>query len=238
MTVKFMRAAAVAMALCAPLPVFAQTVSQPTIIVTGEAEVTAPADMATVTVGVRHDAPTSAEAMDAASMGMQNVLATLEAAAVAPGDVQTGRVNLIPQYGRTMTGQIDYEKIDSYTATVQISFESHDLPRLGGLISDLIAAGANTVNGVNFGLNDPDALTDEARKLAVADARHRAEVYAQAAGRDVGAVLMISETAGVGYQPMFAMAEARMGGPEMDVPLAPGSISVHASITMHFAIAE
>ena len=217
-------------------PVFAQ--DRPMIVVTGQAEMTAPADMATVTFGVRHDAPTSAEAMDAVSIALQSITATLDAAAVPQGDVQTGRINLIPRYGRTLTGQIDYAKIESYTAEVQLTVKSYDLPRLGGMVSDLIAAGANTVNGITFGLNDPEEVTDNARRAAVADARHRAEVYAEAAGEEVGGVLLMTENGG-GYQPMFAMmSEARSGGPEMDVPLSPGVITVSANITVHFEIAE
>ncbi len=229
-------------ALTAPAVAQSQVGISAGISVNGEGEVTVPADMATVTLGVRNESETTGEAIDAVAIATAGIMAVLEAAAIPPADIQTGRVNMSPRYAQTMLGATDYSQIEGYTASSTISVDVHDLTGLGGLISDMVAGGANTVNGVTFGLDDPSALMDDARMAAVADARHRAEVYAEAAGVSLGDVLYISEDSFGDYMPVMSpMAESRMtlsSAPQYDIPLSPGDITVRANVSILFGIAS
>ena len=237
----FMRVALISGLMATPLGAMAQDRVVPSISVSGEGIVTAPADMAVVTVGVMHEGKTTGEVLDAVSMATTGILAVLEAAAIPQGDIQTGRVSLIPRYGRTVLGAPDYTQIEGYTASTTLSVTTHDLTTLGGLLSDVVAGGANTVNGVSFGIDDDSALMDEARAKAVEDARHRAEVYAMAAGVDLGGVLTLSENSYGGYAPvvMEAMSARSFdsGAPKMDVPLVAGDITVSAQVSIVYGIA-
>ena len=60
-----------------------------------------------------------------------------------------------------------------------------DIPRLGSLLDKAVTAGANSIYGVGFGHNDPSALLDSARTVAVADARRKADIYATGAGAEL-----------------------------------------------------
>ena len=81
-----------------------------------------------------------------------------------------------------------------------------DLPRLGALLDKAATAGANSVYGVGFGHNDPSALLDKARPLAVADARRKAEIYAAAGGGKIGRLMALTEEGG--RQPPMAFSRA------------------------------
>ena len=230
-----------ALALVSAAPAFAQEAPVRSITVTGDGEASAPADMATVRVGVHIEAASSGEAMDEASVSLNAMLATLEAAAIPAGDIQTGNINLSPRYAQNVLGSVDYSKIEGYSADNVLTVEVHDLNALGGLLSDLVAGGANTIDSVTFGLDDPTALTDEARRKAVAEARRRADLYADAAGVGVGQLIQLNENGFSGYMPMPMAADMgsfERSAPEYKVPLSPGMITVSANVSLVYAIAE
>jgi hypothetical protein len=86
--------------------------------------------------------------------------------------------------------------------------------------------------GIGFDIAVPAPLLDKARAQAVADARARAETYAQAAGVTLGPIMSISESAGEApSRPLYrAMALAA------PVPVAPGEQSVTADVTVVWEI--
>ena len=83
-----------------------------------------------------------------------------------------------------------------------------DIPRLGALLDKAVAAGANSIYGIGFGHNDPSALLDKARPLAVADARRKAEIYASAGGARIGRLMVLTEGAGGQMPVAFSRAYA------------------------------
>ena len=85
-------------------------------------------------------------------------------------------------------------------------------------------------------MNKRDALENEARRHAVADARAKAEFYAAEAGVSLGRVVEIVE-AGVALPRPFR-AEAAMLKASTAVPVAPGTLEIRANVTMRFAIAD
>ncbi len=212
----------------------------PTITVSGEGRVTAPADMATIRIGVQHEGATTAEALDATSVATAAILEALETAGIKRDDMRTTGVGLVPRYGANVLGNIDYSKIEGYTSTNSIAVDVYDLSLLGGLLADAVEAGANTIDGVTFGLADHEALVDQARIDAVNKAKHAAEVYAQAAGESLGSVMSMTEMGGGGFyavmsEPMMRSDEAAV---KYDVPLAPSNIDVTASVSIVWALAE
>ncbi len=208
-----------------------------TITVTGTGEVSAPPDMATVVVGVQADAEVAADALDQASAATAAILVRLDQEGVAAEDVRSGAIRLLPQYSQSALSS--GRRIVGYRAVNSVEVEVRALEALGGLLSALVGDGANRLDGVRFGLQNPDAALDEARRLAVAEAMRRAALYAGAADVDLGQVLSISEAGGMGYRAMNAgpeMMEMAASSPELDVPVAPGEIDLSASVSMVFEI--
>ncbi len=204
----------------------------PNITVTGEGIVDVAPDMATISLGVTTSGATAKEAMDANSAALKAVMEQLTAAGIAPRDMQTSNLSLGP----------DYSKYDSssggtpgaYVANNMLNIRVRDLTKVGEILDASITDGANTLNGISFGLAEPRPQMDEARKAAVADARARAQLLAEASGVALGPVIAVTD--GGGYAnpaPMFrqeASADA--------VPVAGGELSVTANVTVTFGIGQ
>lgn len=231
------RALGVAALCLTPITAFADDPLR-TISVTGVGEITLPADQAVVRVGVQSGGATSAEAMNGASDATAAILAFLAQSGIAPTDVQTQGLRLTPMYKRGLTG-LDYTQISGYSAQNSVSVTTQDLNGLGGLLAGIVELGGNRIDGISFGLADPDSYQDQARVLAVQDARARADLYAGAAGVEVDGVISISEngySGGVLYDamPRMMMAESAVS----DVPLAAGEITVTADVSIVFEIGD
>ncbi len=225
-------ALALALAFAAPLPVSAEP-PVPQITVTGEGRVDRAPDLATLSLGVTTQGATAAAAMAANSAGVAAVLANLTAAGIAAADIQTSGLSLNPNW-------IGYDasptpRIDGYTATNTVTVRVRALGSLGAVLDAAVQDGANTLNGLAFGLADPDPVLDEARVRAVADAQRRAALLAAAAGVTLGRVLSISDSVGVGAPaPMYSM----YAGSAAPVPVSGGEVSVLATVTISWEIAQ
>ncbi len=197
---------------------------------TGSAEATP--DMATITLGVSREARTAAEAMQAMATAAETVLQDVTAEGVEARDVQTTSVNLNPVWepGNTRPPQIR-----GYSASTTVSVRVRDLERLGSLLDRVVGSGANQLNGLSFGIADPDPLQAEARTDAVRRAAEKAATLAAAAGVALGPVQSISEGASRSAPaPMVrgAMMEAAA------VPIASGELTIRVTVTAAFSIGE
>lgn len=216
-------------------PALADQHSNPaTITVTGEGVVTAAPDLATVSLGVTTQGATAAEAMAANSASLTAVLERVKAAGVEDRDIQTSTLNLNPNWSNSDGSSMPV--IQGYVATNTLSIRVRDLGKLGPILDAAIADGANTLNGVSFGLAEPDPAMDDARRAAVAEARARAELLTGAAGVGLGRIVSISESGGYAPpMPMYRMEAAMADAP---VPVAGGEVGVTAQVTITWEIAQ
>lgn len=199
------------------------------IVVSGEGRVEAAPDVATVTAGVQAEATQAADALGASSAAMRAVFDALAGAGIAPEDMQTSQIGVDPVWDDGSAGQ---PRVRGYSATNTVAIRVRDVSRLGAIIDAVGAAGANRIFGIGFDVDEPRAQLDAARRLAVQDARARAELLAEAAGVTLGPVLSIRENVGGGGPaPMFARAE-------MDAapPVAEGVVGIETSVEIIYAI--
>lgn len=225
--------------LIATIPVAAQeTLSPRQIVVTGEGLVQAAPDMATLSIGVGHEAPSAAEAMAEVSATVQQVFTRLTELGVAQRDVQTASLRIDPIWReRNRSTPEEVPEIVGFRANNDLTIRLRDMTQLGAVIGVLIADGANRLSGIGFGVESPEVYLTEARRLAVVDAQARAALYAKAAGVELGPVLEILEPNGGGMpEPMYARAEAMSMA--SDVPVAAGEMTFSAQVRMTFAIAR
>ncbi|MCF2870161.1 SIMPL domain-containing protein [Octadecabacter sp. G9-8] len=210
-----------------------------TISVTGRGEIMVEPDMATVVIGVQAEAEDTAQALDQASAATAAILATLDIEDIPADDIRSGAIRLQPRYSQSVLSS--GQQIIGYRAVNSIEVNVTDLDRLGGLLSAMVGDGANRLDRVNFGLQDPSAATDEARRRAVAEGARLAALYADAAGVAVGDLMTLSEGGGGGYRALEAepvMLEMAASSPQYDVPVAPGNIVINASVSMVYAIVD
>ena len=197
--------------------------------VTAEGSARIAPDMATISLGVTTQAETAAQALTQNSAAQQAVIDKLKAEGVAESDIQTSGLNLSPVQAYP-EGQAPV--VTGYQVSNIVTVQMRDLDKLGTLLDALVAEGANQVQGISFGREDTQSAEDEARVDAIAEARRRAEVMAQAAGVKVGPIVSISEgAAGPGPMPMMMRAQAASGA-----PVEAGELTVTAQVNVIFSL--
>jgi uncharacterized protein YggE len=224
-------------------PIFAQEATMKgTISIGGIGEVTAAPDTAFVNSGVTSQGATAREALDANTKAMGELIETLKAAGIEARDIQTSGFSVNPNYvysdARDANGYQLPPKINGYQVFNNVSVRVRELAKLGSVLDKAVTVGANTINGVSFSVADPSELYDEARKAAFADAKAKAQLYAEVAGEELGDIRNINESQGMSQPPqpymMKAVAEDSAGA---SVPIEGGelSYSINVQVTWDFA---
>jgi uncharacterized protein len=203
-------------------------VRQITVVGTGDAK-GAP-DQATVQIGVQSQAQTSSDALADNSTKMEALLAKLRELGVAEKDIQTSNFSISPTYGD------DGQTVTGYQVNNTASVTIRNIATTGELLDNVVAAGANAIYGISFGIADPKALEGQARDAAIADARARAQTMAQAAGGSLGQILSITETIGAQPIPLMVGASEAMLADAKAVPIAQGEQTVNAQVQITFEL--
>jgi len=229
------RAAVLIGAVLVASQVHAQPQSPPEgrIVVVGVGNVRVAPDYGRITGGVTTRAKTVKEASDANSKLMGTVTASLSDAGIAQTDIQTSRFSIQPVYA---PGQPGVEpKISGYSVSNEVEVTIRQISKVGDVLDRLVGAGATNIGNIAFLNSDPSKALDQAREAAVADARHKAELYARASGVSLGRVLSITEEAVRGTPVPFARTSANAAAA---VPIATGEDTLEARITVGYEIAR
>jgi uncharacterized protein len=205
------------------------------LTVSGEGFVSAKPDLAVTTVGVVSQGATAADALTENTKRMTKLIDLVKSLDIEERDIQTSNLSVSPRYSAPDPAQPAGERlIVGYDASNEVTLRIRNIGQLGDILDKVVSlAGANNLRGIGFDFASPDPLLDEARKNAVADARRKAALYAEAAGIKLGPIQSIGESGGYYPKPAFAMASRAMAAP---VPVAAGESRVSASVTITYAI--
>lgn len=196
-----------------------------TITVNGTGKASTVPDRATFTFGVSTKRNTAAQASDANNGEMRKVIDALRAAGVPEGEIQTSSISIYPHYSNSGNEVDGYEASNSVTVTVSLA-------KAGDALQAAVSAGANQVDGPSLTKGDSEALYASALRDAVANARSRAEVLADAAGVKVGEVVAIEE----GSEPSGPITYDTALASAVPAPIQPGKQDVEADVTVTYAI--
>lgn len=229
---RLMQASLIAAMIATGFSFAAQAQQQPAqITVTGQGEVRAAPDVASLSLGVTTQADTATAALSQNNAAVAAVMQRLSAAGVDARDMQTTNLSLNPDWSSASSdGQ--RAAISGYTVSNQLTVTVRQLAELGKVLDAAVADGANTLNGLSFGLAQPKPALDEARKAAVKDAQDRAALLVEAAGLKLGRVVSISEQQNYGG-PMMRQAASMADG----VPVAGGEVATTANVVIIYEIA-
>ncbi len=208
------------------------------IEVVGVGEVEVAPDEATLNFAVETSAPTSQEAAQQNAQRMEAVMAALVAAGIPRNEIETRNFSIYPEYVTDDRGQ--NPQVQAYRVSNQVSFKTTRLDEVGSLIDTGIAAGANRIDGISFGLRNPQVAEAEALREAVANARASAETLAQALGVPLGPVMHAStSTDPIRPIPMMMRRGVELEAAQaFDTPIQPGQQTVQARVTLIFAVAN
>jgi len=137
----------------------------------------------------------------------------------------------------------EYTDVRIYHVTDYASLKLYDMEDVGEVLAALVQGGANCISGVSFSITDKTPAYDEARRIAVEDARNRAEQLAEATGVTLGEPTMISEYSYDYYDPYYgyggmpATITADESGMAMSAPsISPSMMSVQTSVSITYGM--
>lgn len=223
-------AVAAALLMCtAASPLLAEDkMTERTITVSAAGSVSAEPDQATIQTGVTAEAKTAREAMSKNTDAMKKIITELKMQGVEAKDIQTTQFNIEPVYVYPKEGQPPV--VTGYRVNNMVSVRVRNLDKIGGVLDQLVTAGANQMHGISFDVSKAETLKDDARKDAMANALRRAKLLAAAGGAEVGEVVQISEEAvhqgprPVVFSKRAAMAEA--------APIERGAMELETRVTV------
>jgi uncharacterized protein len=225
-------------------PAFAQEDTVPTdgypvntITVSGLGTAFGAPDVAYVDLGVEIVNVSLAEAYPQANTTISAVIDALIAAGIPAENIRTSEVNIFsedqydPMTGPTGVRQFRVRNIVRVTIT--------EVDRVGEIITAAVDAGANTIYGFTFGLQNPGSMEQEARVAAVANARDRATQLAEALGVTLGQPTVISEGVS-GFVPPMPYGMGGGGGVAMDsaMQVSQGQLQVQVQVQVTFSISQ
>jgi hypothetical protein len=209
-------------------PAAATSTIEPAILTSGDAVVSTKPDLAVVAAGVDSQQATASAAQSDLAAKAAKLIARVKALGVADKDLNTAGYWVGPVYapsGQTITG---------YRATEQLQIKWHNVDTVGKTLDAIVQEGGATNITVSFALADPKSAQGEARSLAIADARSKAQAMAAAAGVKVGQVLRVSDLSSSTRFPA-PMAYAGAAKDSTQVPV--GELDVQVNVEVDFAIA-
>lgn len=204
------------------------------VVVDGLGKVTGTPDVLTATLGVSLRRSDVGAALATANDLQAKIAAALKKDGVAAADVQTSNVSVNPSYDNH--GQRNGYQVDE-TLTARL----HDVPRAGRTLGDAVTAGGSSavLQGVGFSLEGDSALLGRARDAAFADAKAKAQRYAELSGRSLGDVQLIAETT-TPPPDLLSFAKGSAGASAAPaarpVPIEVGSQQVNVTVTVRFAL--
>jgi uncharacterized protein YggE len=204
--------------------------------VAGEGSVSAAPDFAELTLGVTNTGKNAGDAVAANAQAANALVALIKAEGVAPADIQTSTVSVSPMFSQPSPNQETAPTVTGYSVSNNVSVRLRDIPRLGALLDKAVTAGANSIYGIGFGHNNPSALLDKARPLAVADARRKAEIYAAAGGGRIGRLMVLTEEAG--RQPPVAFSRVYTAAAAAPTPIEVGEDKLTVTVNARFELTQ
>jgi hypothetical protein len=213
--------------------------------VSGEGRIIAEPDIATFSYTVISEGDTDLASLRSDNATRSNsVNAFLKEQGVLPADIKTTGLDVSPRYEqcyayREPGGVCPPPTIVGYTITQSTAVKVRDFDSLGTILGGVVDSGANQLSQLNFTIDDPTEIENEARAEAIASAQEKARSMARAGGFTVGRLLSISE----GYvgQPYMAYskvmyAEDAMGMGAPAPAIEAGSQEVTANISLTYEI--
>jgi len=209
----------------------------PSLVVTGNAEVSATPDRALVSLGTVVEAKTALDAQKQIAQVMQRVIKDIKAQGIKEEKIRTVGLSLNPVYAHPSpkaSQPPEAPRIIGYQASNTVRVQVDDIERTGEVIDAGITAGANQLNSLSFHLRDDLTLRKQALQLAAQEARAKAEAIASALNLQLGEVIEVSEEGGQSHHPVerrFAVSAAA------DTPVQPGQVQVSAGVNVRFRLA-
>jgi hypothetical protein len=195
----------------------------PIVVTSGAAIISRAPDVAFIGITVETRAKTPRDAQRQNAEVITSVVKRLGELSIPPDARRTSSLRLDQEYDAVNGRRVPRDFVARNSLEVRVD----DVSRAGELADAVVQAGATSIEGIRFDLKDRPALEREAVRLAVVDARARADAAAAGAGRALDRILKIED----GERTLIPRAVAVM---RMDAStvVEPGAIDVRAAVTL------
>ena len=210
------------------------TPAEHTISVDGTGRVIISPDIADLRLGVTITAKTVKDARARNASAMTAVIASLKKLGIADKDIQTTILSLQPVYDYAKNSSVP--RLTGYNLSNAIAVTIRDLDKVGDAIDGALGAGATTLDGVSFRVDNQVAAEQQALEAAMAEAKSKAQTLASAAGVSITGVATISETVSPIPYPVYYGGLAGVAARDLATPVQPGSNEVSVSVTVVYVI--
>ncbi|HET8574703.1 MAG TPA: SIMPL domain-containing protein [Candidatus Paceibacterota bacterium] len=215
-----------------------------TITVSGDGTAFAVPDVAEFSFAVVEEADTVPKAQAAATAKANKVIAYLESAGIAEKDIQTTSYNISPRYEYHQTAAPNSgivppaqgtRVLAGYTVTHALTVKVRQTSKAGGILSQVGSLGVSDVSGLQFTVDNKDAVAMKARQNAIADAKNKANILANDLGVELVQVENFSDSGNtpVPYAQGVKMmaSDAAEAAPAPELPTGENQFTSHVTIT-------
>lgn len=208
------------------------------IHVSGQGEASGKPDLAEINAGVQTFAKTVVEASRQNQAILEKIFEALDGQGIEEKDIQTSNYSIWAEQDYSRNGEQGNDRIAGFRVSNIVVVKVREIAKIGEVLAAVTNAGANSINGIQFSVQDAEQLERQAREAAMVDARATAESLASLAGVELGEVLSLSMSRAPDYpRPYAASRVMEMADAGAPVPgIAPGQQSVSVTINATFAI--
>ncbi|KKS16218.1 MAG: hypothetical protein UU74_C0046G0002 [Candidatus Woesebacteria bacterium GW2011_GWA1_41_7] len=169
----------------------------------------------------------------------QALVDALKSMGINKEDIKTVSYNLYPQYDYTTSTT---NRITGYQISTNYQVKVKDFDKVNEVLTTATGVGANAIGSVSFEVNDETEKEklNEARELAVKEAKAKADGLSKAAGINLGNIVNISESQNSGDQirPLYGMG----GAPDVTTKeiavadIEPGQTEIQVTVSLSFEV--
>lgn len=194
--------------------------------VTGQGKTSIKPDNATVRAGVSASGETAKAAQDKMNVNINKVIEAVKALGIAESDIKTDNYNVNPTYDYTSDG-----KITGYSSNTNIEIKVKDINIVNKVVDTATVNGANIVGGAQFSNTDKTQAENDARAMAITDAKNKAQQIAKTGGFSLGRLIGYQEdSSGGGPRPTTLIAASE------DTKIEPGTNEVDITVTLSYEV--
>lgn len=205
--------------------------------ISAEGKVSAVPDLAVVTIGVVSQGVNAIDVKNKNNEKINKIIDFIKQQKVDAKDITTTSFYASPTYNYA-NGQ---NTITGYQANQSITVRVYDIDKsqeqLEKILDGAVNNGANEIQGVNFSFINPEKQIQSARKLAIKNAKEKAEELADEAGLSLGRVINIVENSSnrPGPMPYAALSVSNKAG-SVAPNIEPGNQEVIETVTLVFEV--
>jgi len=203
------------------------------IVVAGTGKVYMVPDLAYITIGVHSQSEKVKTALADNNAQVEAVKKALTDMGIDEKDIQTSSFNIYPMPQYDKDGKIT---TTIYSIDNMMYVTVRDLSKLGQTLDAVVSSGANSINSIQFDVQDKDKALSDARKLAVEDAKKQADEYASAINAKLGNVLALSVNSASTGTPVYEKLAMDTANSSSSVPISAGQFLLTVNVTITYEI--